>query len=98
MKLRQRAIKCILLLLTSGMVFSGCLTRKNALPSGKYPSPARKDNRVILTDASAAPRDVRASAGLLHNYAGVLGVPVNELRNEALYTFIHQWMGTPHRT
>ena len=81
------------------MLFSGCLTRKNALPTGSYPTSARtKGSRVILTDASAAPRGVQASAGLLHNYAEVLGVPASELHNEALYTFIHQWMGTPHRT
>ena len=83
------------------ILFSGCLTRKNALPSdGRYASISRKHapEGAILTDASSAPKGVRAGNHLLASYASVLGVPVTELQRAELYRFINDWMGVPHRT
>lgn len=84
------------------MLLSGCLTRRNALPPNKtvssapYRKPAK--NTAIPTDASSAPRDVRTSgSSLLDGYATVLGVRPGELQNRALYQYIDQWIGTPHR-
>ncbi|WP_257667870.1 C40 family peptidase [Parapedobacter tibetensis] len=96
-------INLAICLLLSTLLFNGCLTRKNALPSDRTvksnPYKNRKPARgTILTDASTSPRDVRASGkGLLEGYAEVLGVNTNELQNQALYTYIDDWMGTPHR-
>src|SRR5690606_17773545 len=90
---------CILL----SVLLSGCLTRRNALPSNRtvssapYRKPAK--NAGIPTDASTSPRNARASGGtaLLEGYAEVLGVRPGELENRALYQYIDKWIGTPHR-
>ncbi len=83
----------------TAVLLSGCLTRKNALPPGKVPTAAKKPPRgTILTDASSSPRGVRASgSALLEGYAEVLGVNPNALQTPALYAYIDDWMGTPHR-
>src|SRR3546814_5719450 len=75
-------------LLAAAITLSGCLTRKNALPP----------KESILTDASSAPKRVRPGKQLLDSYASVLGVSINELQHPALYAFINNWMGVPHRT
>ncbi|MGK6351358.1 C40 family peptidase [Parapedobacter sp. DT-150] len=82
------------------LLLSGCLTRKNALPpSGATPARGQKARTTIRTDASAAPKDVRpVGRGLLEGYAQVLGVRTDELRSPALYAYIDDWMGIPHRT
>src|SRR5690606_40618843 len=66
-----------LCLFAATVLLSGCLTRRNAIPSnrGVLSAPNRKPAReaVILTDASAAPRNVRPTrAGMLEGYAEVL--------------------------
>ena len=50
----------------------------------------------ILTDASDA-RNLKITDNKLSDYAALLGVGVRELRNKSLYTFIDDWMGSPHR-
>src|SRR5690606_15657348 len=35
---------------------------------------------------------------LLESYATVLGVPTHQLQTAALYRYIDEWMGTPHRS
>lgn len=83
------------------ILFSGCLTRKNALPNdGVGHKMHRKGAKgTILTDASSAPKDARTTGKkLLDGYAEVLGVPTNELQNPTLYTYIDEWMGIPHRS
>jgi len=76
-------------------LMSGCLTRKNALP----PNTNRKSTAgTILTDATTAPGDVRRGNRLLESYATVLGVPTHQLQTAALYRYIDEWMGTPHRS
>lgn len=83
------------------ITLSGCLTRKNALPSDRIGvSTPRKHapKGSILTDASSAPKDVRAGKQLLDGYASVLGVPTDALQRPELYSFIDDWMGVPHRT
>lgn len=90
------------LFLIFSLLLSGCLTRKNALPpnktlsSGTYRKPATKTG--IPTDASSVPKDAHKSSGsLLDGYASILGVQPTELENMALYQYIDQWIGTPHR-
>ena len=82
----------LLCLVAATMVFSGCLTRKNALP------PDRVGKGAIMTDASSAPKNVRTGKQLLEGYAAVLGVSANELQNPELYAYIDDWMGVPHRS
>ncbi|SFC11129.1 lipoprotein Spr [Parapedobacter composti] len=84
-------------LVLGSLLLSGCLTRKNALPTHRPNRTAAKG--VIATDASSAPRGIHTSrAGLLNSYAQVLGVHPRELQNAALYQYIDDWMGVPHRT
>lgn len=88
-------------------LLTGCLTRKNALPpdravtSTAYKKKA-KDRKgakgTILTDASTSRKDVRAGNRLLEGYAEVLGVAPGQLETAALYSYIDEWMGTPHRS
>lgn len=88
-------------LMAAAISLSGCLTRKNALPTGgisPHTSHKHASKGAILTDASSAPKDVRAGKQLLEGYATVLGVPVDELQRAELYGFIDDWMGVPHRT
>ncbi|SEL87493.1 C40 family peptidase [Parapedobacter koreensis] len=87
----------------SVFLLSGCLTRKNALPPDKATVSTRSkkapSRNTILTDASSAPRDVRATGrGLIDGYAQVLGVRPQDLQNVTLYTYIDDWMGIPHRS
>ena len=88
-------------LLATAMVLSACLTRKNALPPDRTigATPRKHTPRgTIITDASSAPKDVRAGKQLLEGYAAVLGVSSHDLQRPELYTFIDDWMGVPHRT
>ncbi|HWK56140.1 MAG TPA: NlpC/P60 family protein [Parapedobacter sp.] len=86
--------------MAAALSLSGCLTRKNALPPDKTVTsmPRKHAKGSILTDASSAPKDVRAGKQLLESYAKVIGVPSNELQRPELYGFIDNWMGVPHRT
>ncbi|MEC3879869.1 C40 family peptidase [Parapedobacter sp. 10938] len=91
----------LLCCLLAAITFSGCLTRKNALPSGKTVTHTPRKHASkgsILTDASSAPKNVRTGKQLLESYASVLGVPTGELQRPELYRFIDDWMGVPHRT
>ncbi|WP_353130505.1 C40 family peptidase [Parapedobacter pyrenivorans] len=95
--------KGLLLVLSLAMLLlSGCLTRKNALPSDRVvgsKSHRKAAEEPIITDASSAPKGVRkADRGLLAGYAEVLGVRANELDNPTLYAYIDDWMGVPHRS
>jgi len=88
-------------LLVAVLSFSGCLTRKNALPPGQTEATTtrkRAPKGSILTDASSSPKDVRTGKQLLDGYATVLGVSPHELQRPELYGFIDDWMGVPHRT
>lgn len=89
-------------LVAAMLLFSSCLTRRNALPPstthGTYKKPDRGRDAGIPTDATTAPRDVAVSRNLLASYAEVLGVRPNELANPRLYELIDQWMGVPHRS
>ncbi|WP_262247692.1 C40 family peptidase [Parapedobacter soli] len=88
-------------LLAAMFTLTGCLTRKNALPPDKAHAPVSRKHTskgTIITDASSAPRDVRAGKQLLESYASVLGVDARDLNRPELYQFIDDWMGVPHRT
>lgn len=84
------------------LTLGGCLTRKNALPPDRTATPksyGKPAKGTILTDASSSPRDVRTSRNaLLEGYAEVLGVSVGDLQNPALYAYIDEWIGVPHRS
>lgn len=54
------------------------------------------NKKTVLTDASDA-RDVVLTGSQLEDYARLLGVATKELNNRALYNFIDNWMGSPHR-
>ena len=83
MKYRQvSSLGCLLLSL---FLLSGCLTRKNALPS----------NRTVT---ASAPKNIRGANNLIDSYAEALGVSPNQLETAELYRYIDKWMGTPHRT
>ncbi len=100
----HRKFHIVYLLLAANLLLSGCLTRRNALPpdrtvgSNPYGKPKSTRGNAILTDATSAPRDIRTSnRNMLDGYAEVLGVRPNQLQNHALYAYIDNWMGTPHR-
>jgi len=90
------------------LLLSGCLTRKNALPpdrtvaSTPYHKKKAKDRKnakgTILTDATTSPKDIQAANRLMEGYAEVLGVAPGQLETAALYSYIDEWMGTPHRS
>ncbi|MFC3197516.1 C40 family peptidase [Parapedobacter deserti] len=84
------------------MLLSGCLTRRNALPPERSPKPPtykKAPKGTIYTDATSSPKNVRVAGGtLLDGYAQVLGVPRAKLQNPALYAYIDDWMGVPHRS
>jgi len=82
---------CCLSLAT--FLLGGCLTRKNAIPPRGVGAKG-----TIPTDASSAPKETRARKGLLDGYAEVLGVHTSKLQNPALYAYIDDWMGVPHRS
>ncbi|MBC7913525.1 MAG: C40 family peptidase [Pyrinomonadaceae bacterium] len=48
-----------------------------------------------LTDSSHA-RNKVIKGSLKERYAALLAVPEREIKNEKLYRFIDEWMGTPH--
>ncbi len=52
--------------------------------------------KKMLTDVSGL-RNKSLSGKLAERYAEVLGVPKQQLQNEALYRFVDNWMGVPHR-
>lgn len=88
-------------LVLAALSLSSCLTRKNALPYGgtvtTTPHSRPAAGSTILTDASSAPKDIKAGRQLLESYAQVLGVPTYELQQQALYRYIDDWMGVPYR-
>lgn len=91
---------CCLMLAT--LTLSSCLTRKNALPPGRAVTSVHRGKATskgtILTDASSAPKGIKAGNQLLASYADVLGVSISELQRPSLYELIDHWMGVPHRT
>ena len=95
-------MRLLFLSLLATLLLSGCLTRKNALPPDRAigsKTHKRAATGTIITDASSAPKGVRkAGKSLLDEYAEVLGVRPNELQNRALYAYIDDWMGVPHRS
>lgn len=54
-------------------------------------------SRKILTDASSARNKPAVRGNLKERYAALLDVKKKELKNEKLYKFIDEWMGTPYR-
>ncbi len=81
------------------LLLSSCLTRKNAVPSDRVvTSTHHKKKGTILTDATTSRKDIQAGNRLLEGYAEVLGVAPSQLETTALYSYIDEWMGTPHRS
>ncbi|MGV3704586.1 MAG: C40 family peptidase [Arcticibacter sp.] len=53
-------------------------------------------SRKLITDASSA-RGKELSGTMEQRYSTLLGVPESEIRDQRLYKFIDDWMGSPHR-
>lgn len=50
----------------------------------------------IITDVTGTSGFYASSGNLLADYANLMGVEVDALKNEKLYRFINDWMGTPY--
>ncbi|GGC49754.1 hypothetical protein GCM10011386_47500 [Parapedobacter defluvii] len=99
--MKYRHVPLLACLSLSIFLLSGCLTRKNALPPDRTtPSTTykKKAKGTIITDATTSPKDIHAGSKLLEGYAQVLGVQADQLQTTALYRYIDEWMGTPHRS
>lgn len=81
------------LLCASGLL-SACLARPER-HNTSYPN--RPSTSAIPSDASRADKEVALTGNLLVDYANKMGVSPVVLHNPQLYTFIHRWMGVPHR-
>ncbi|WP_040300485.1 C40 family peptidase [Arcticibacter svalbardensis] len=53
-------------------------------------------SRKMITDASGS-RGKNITGSLKERYSVLLGVSEKEIRDERLYKFIDNWMGSPHR-
>ncbi|WP_244525905.1 C40 family peptidase [Sphingobacterium wenxiniae] len=83
---------CIVLIM---VLLSSC-GAKRKVAHRNYPAKGSSSRGAVLTDASDS-RNKALSGSKMENYANLLGVPVKELRNAPLYSFIDDWMGSPHR-
>lgn len=91
-----------MLILCGALLFTSCGARKKSASSNRYGTLERgkKPNagKAPLSDASKA-RYTTYSGNKLENYAQLLGVNSRDIsKSSDLYSFIDDWMGTPHRT
>lgn len=75
---------------------ASCGARRKGSSSVRPRTEIGTSGKKIATDASDA-RNKSLSGSKMENYADILGVSVRELDNKALYQFIDNWMGSPHR-
>src|SRR5690606_25810146 len=81
----QKELSRIFVLLLAATLLTGCLARpERPGPAKRPPAPAYH----------IKPKNV---AQLKEKYAAMMDIPSNELENVALYQFIEEWMGIPHR-
>lgn len=77
-------------------LLSSCGARKKGTGVLRSPGASTSGKNEIPTDASGA-RNKAWSGSKMDNYASILGVSTKDLDNKALYHFIDDWMGSPHR-
>src|SRR5690606_10036971 len=76
---------------------SSCGAKRKVAHRGYPPSGhIGKGKGQVMTDASDG-RSKVLTGSKMENYANLLGVSVRELKNNTLYNFIDEWMGSPHR-
>ncbi|GAA4791683.1 hypothetical protein GCM10023231_19510 [Olivibacter ginsenosidimutans] len=89
---------CFLWLMLSLLcTLTGCLSKRRG------PAPILSNANYNKGDHNGIPTDVLGSSGffnrsgnLMQDYADLMEVNVHELKNERLYQFINNWMGTPY--
>lgn len=96
--MQQRSFRYSVLLAWTllALMLTSCGTKKKVLYGGGRPVPGSSYGKTIPTDASDA-RDKALSGSAAENYAAILGVSVRDLKDKPLYSFIDQWLGSPHR-
>lgn len=58
---------------------------------------ATAKNPKSFTDSSSAKATLKKRNNSMADFAAVLGVPASSLKNEKLYRYIDEWIGTPHK-
>lgn len=94
--LRRNTFALFLFCIVGSILFSGCLSKKRGPAPILRNKHAGKGSTGILTDISGTAGFYASSGNILVDYADLLGVNVKELKNESLYQFITDWMGTPY--
>ena len=51
----------------------------------------------VLTDARDLRNKPKITGNVKERYSVILNIPEREIKNEKLYRFVDDWMGTPHR-
>lgn len=96
MRLPVQNITFILLAIILMGMLTSCLSRRRATSSVLKRENYHRKKGDILTDVSGTSGFYVSSGNLLTDYAGLLGVETSELKNEKLYRFINDWIGTPY--
>ena len=52
----------------------------------------------VFTDARDLRNKPKITGSVKDRYSVILNIPEREIKNEKLYRFVDDWMGTPHRT
>lgn len=78
------------------LMLASCGAKRKVLYGGGRPAPGSSYGKTIPTDASDA-RDKSLSGSGIEDFAAILGVSSRDLKNKSLYSFINQWLGSPHR-
>ncbi len=54
-------------------------------------------SKKVLTDARDLRNKPKITGSVKERYSVILNIPEREIKNEKLYRFVDDWMGTPHR-
>jgi len=90
----SKRLSAVIGLLCAVLLLNSCGSKRHVV-LGKRDG-GRPASGTILTDASDA-RNMNLETAKLANYADILGVSLRELNNKQLYSFLDNWMGSPHR-
>lgn len=77
------------------LVLASCGAKRKVLYGGR-PDRGAPIGKTIPTDASDARHKTLTGTGIA-NFAAILGVSARDLKDKSLYSFIDQWLGSPHR-
>lgn len=53
-------------------------------------------SKKVLTDARDLRNRPKITGSVKERYSAILNIPEREIKNEKLYRFVDDWMGTPH--